>query len=76
MKRINAKDGPEEDSVVTTGGAVVEAIASTYSFPSTLPSGPSDGSAALKPPKPPTTAQKFRDPCPSDAVAKPAAWRF
>jgi hypothetical protein len=58
IKRTNTKDGPEEDSVVTTGGAVVEETASTFSFPSTLPSGPSDGSAALKPVKLPTTAQE------------------
>ncbi|XP_025424007.1 trimethylguanosine synthase-like [Sipha flava] len=72
MTCTNIEDEPEEDAIVTE----VEETASTFSFPSTLPSGPSDGSAALKPPKPPIAAQVHQDPCPSDAVAKPAAWRF
>jgi hypothetical protein len=52
MTRTNAEDEPEEDAVVTE----VQETASTFSFPSTLPSGPSDESAALKPRKPPITA--------------------
>ncbi|XP_025417591.1 uncharacterized protein LOC112688547 [Sipha flava] len=59
MTRTNVEDESEEEAVVTEA----EETVSTFSFPSTLPSGPSNESASLKPPKPLIVAQGHRDPC-------------
>jgi hypothetical protein len=56
------RDRNAEDGSVTTEGTAVEEITFTISFPITLPSGPSDRSAALKLPTPPIAAQKYREP--------------